>query len=133
MEFFFITVCNKCQTPIIFVFLFLLFPVFFNDYGGTLLCVLLQNYYSVYGGQHFSPYYPSSGASGPAGLIHNIYPFYAQYAQSSQAHGYGAQYPQMVQFPFLPQHYASTGILSFPSSMSIPTTSAGNKFRRSYC
>ncbi|KAI4328977.1 hypothetical protein L6164_021287 [Bauhinia variegata] len=83
-----------------------------------------MNCYSVYGGQQFSPYYPSTGASGQAGLVHNIYPFYAQYAQSSQGHGFGVQYPQMVQFPFLPQHYGSTGVLSFSSSMSIPTTSA---------
>ncbi|KAF7800802.1 RNA-binding protein 38 [Senna tora] len=81
-----------------------------------------MNYYGVYGGQHFSPYYPSSGASGPSGLVQNIYPYYAQYAQSSQAQGFGLQYPQMVQFPFLPQHYGSTGILSFPSSMPMPTT-----------
>ncbi|XP_054784415.1 uncharacterized protein LOC129291199 isoform X1 [Prosopis cineraria] len=85
-----------------------------------------MNYYSVYGGQQFSPYYPSSGASGPPGLVHNIYPFYAQYAQSSQAQGFGLQYPQMLQFPFLHQHYGSTGILSFSSSvpMSTTTTSA---------
>ncbi|XP_027337760.1 RNA-binding protein 24-A isoform X1 [Abrus precatorius] len=82
------------------------------------------SYYNVYGVQQFSPYYPSTGASGAVGLIHNIYPFYDQYAQSVQAHGFGIQYPQMAQFPFLPQHYGSTGILSVPSSMAVPTTSA---------
>ncbi|KAG5141897.1 hypothetical protein AAZX31_07G049400 [Glycine max] len=83
------------------------------------------SYYNVYGVQQFSPYYPSAGASGEVGLIHNIYPFYGQYAQSIQAPGFGVQYPQMAQFPFLPQHYgSSTGILSYPSSVTVPTTSA---------
>jgi len=86
----------------------------------------LQNYYNVYGVQQFSAYYPSAGDSGAVGLIHNIYPFYGQYAQSIQAHGFGVQYPQMAQFPFLPQHYGSTGILSYPSSVAVPTTSAGD-------
>lgn len=58
-------------------------------------------------------------------MIHNIYPFYGQYAQSIQAPGFGVQYPQMAQFPFLPQHYGSTGILSYPSSVAVATTSAG--------
>lgn len=91
------------------------------------MCVkLLQSYYNVYGVQQFSPYYPSAGASGEVGLIHNIYPFYGQYAQSIQAPGFGVQYPQMAQFPFLPQHYgSSTGILSYPSSVAVATTSAG--------
>ncbi|KAL0008205.1 hypothetical protein SO802_009707, partial [Lithocarpus litseifolius] len=80
------------------------------------------NYYSVYGGQQFSPYYPTSGAAGPPGMYHNFYPFYAQYAQSSQAQGFGVQYPQMVQYPYLPQNYGSIGILSLPSSM--PTTNS---------
>ncbi|KAG4379629.1 hypothetical protein GLYMA_16G019500v4 [Glycine max] len=84
------------------------------------------SYYNVYGVQQFSsPYYPSAGASGALGLIHNIYPFYGQYAQSIQAPGFGVQYPQMAQFPFLPQHYGSTGILSYPSSVAVATTSAG--------
>lgn len=94
--------------------------------------MLLQSYYNVYGVQQFSPYYPSggAGASGAVGLIHNnIYPFYGQYSQNIQAHhGFGVQqYPQMAQFPFLPQHYGSTGILSYPSSVAVPTTSAGDK------
>ncbi|KAJ1408365.1 RNA-binding domain superfamily [Sesbania bispinosa] len=82
------------------------------------------NYYNVYGVQQFSPYYPSTGASGAVGLIPNIYPFYGQYAQNIQTHGFGVQYPQVAQFPFLPQQYGSTGILSFPSSVAVPTTSA---------
>ncbi|KAG4379630.1 hypothetical protein AAZX31_16G017600 [Glycine max] len=87
--------------------------------------VAVNSYYNVYGVQQFSsPYYPSAGASGALGLIHNIYPFYGQYAQSIQAPGFGVQYPQMAQFPFLPQHYGSTGILSYPSSVAVATTSA---------
>ncbi|XP_021822589.1 RNA-binding protein 24-B isoform X1 [Prunus avium] len=86
-----------------------------------------MNYYSVYGGQQFSPYYTTTGASGPTGMYQNVYPLYAQYAQSSsQAHGLGVQYPQMVQYPYLPhQPYAAgstAGILSLPSSMAITTT-----------
>ncbi|XP_027906586.1 RNA-binding protein 24-B-like isoform X4 [Vigna unguiculata] len=83
-----------------------------------------MNYYNVYGVQQFSAYYPSAGASGAVGLIHNIYPYYGQYAQSIQAQGFGVQYPQMPQFPFLPHPYGSTGILSYPSSVSVPTTTA---------
>ncbi|XP_012480596.1 uncharacterized protein LOC105795496 [Gossypium raimondii] len=75
------------------------------------------NYYSLYGGQQFSPYY-TAGASMTPGMFHNFYPFYAQYAQNSQAHGFGVQYPQMLQYPYLPQQ----GILSLPSSMPSATT-----------
>ncbi|KAK8288844.1 hypothetical protein V6Z11_D07G148100 [Gossypium hirsutum] len=75
------------------------------------------NYYSLYGGQQFSPYY-TAGASMTPGVFHNFYPFYAQYAQNSQAHGSGVQYPQMLQYPYLPQQ----GILSLPSSMPSATT-----------
>ncbi|KAK9279405.1 hypothetical protein L1049_013084 [Liquidambar formosana] len=85
-----------------------------------------MNYYSVYGGQQYSPYYATAAASGPPGIFHNYYPFYAQYAQSSQAHAFGVQYPQMVQYQYLPQHYSSSGILSLPSSMAMAsTTTAG--------
>jgi hypothetical protein len=89
---------------------------------------LSQNYYSVYGGQQSSPYYAATGAAGPPGMFHNLYPYYAQYAQTSQqAHGFGVQYPgQVVQYPYLPQPYGSTGILSLPSSMPMQTSSAGN-------
>ncbi|XVF72945.1 hypothetical protein PTKIN_Ptkin12aG0161200 [Pterospermum kingtungense] len=83
------------------------------------------NFYNLYGGQQFSPYY-TSGASVTPGMFHNFYPFYAQYAQNSQAHGFGVQYPQMVQHPHLPQQYSSSGILSLPSSMPMAaTTTAG--------
>lgn len=75
------------------------------------------NYYSLYGGQQFSPYC-TAGASMTPGVFHNFYPFYAQYAQNSQAHGSGVQYPQMLQYPYLPQQ----GILSLPSSMPSATT-----------
>uniref|UniRef100_A0A5B7BK78 Putative RNA-binding protein 38 isoform X1 n=1 Tax=Davidia involucrata TaxID=16924 RepID=A0A5B7BK78_DAVIN len=82
-----------------------------------------MNYYSIYGGQQLSPYYTTGtgGASGPpSGIYHNFYPFYAQ--QSSQAHGFGVQYPQMVQYPYVPQHYSSTGILSLPASSTAAAT-----------
>ncbi|MBA0846671.1 hypothetical protein Goshw_005430 [Gossypium schwendimanii] len=81
------------------------------------------NYYSLYGGQQFSPYY-TAGASMTPGMFHNFYPFYAQYAQNSQAHGFGVQYPQMLQYPYLPQQ----GILSLPSSMPSATTPTGEYF-----
>ncbi|XP_040973846.1 RNA-binding protein 24 isoform X1 [Gossypium hirsutum] len=81
------------------------------------------NYYSLYGGQQFSPYY-TAGASMTPGMFHNFYPFYAQYAQNSQAHGFGVQYPQMLQYPYLPQQ----GILSLPSSMPSAITPTGEDF-----
>ncbi|KAJ4847463.1 hypothetical protein Tsubulata_019167 [Turnera subulata] len=81
------------------------------------------NYYGVYGGQQFSPYY-TTGASGTPGVFHNFYPYYSQYPQSSQAHGFGVHYPQMVQYPYLTQAYASPGILALPSSMPAATTSS---------
>ncbi|KAI9382224.1 hypothetical protein POPTR_014G105101v4 [Populus trichocarpa] len=84
------------------------------------------SYYGVYGGQQFSPYYTTGGASGTPGMFpHNLYPFYTQYAQSSQAHGFGIQYPQMVQYPYSPQQHGSTGTLSLPSSIAMATTTAG--------
>lgn len=85
------------------------------------------NFYNLYGGQQFSPYYTAGGASVTPGMFHNYYPFYAQYAQNSQAQGFGVQYPQMVQYPYMPQQYSSSGILSLPSSMSMAATiTAGN-------
>ncbi|KAE9615338.1 hypothetical protein Lal_00048128 [Lupinus albus] len=82
-------------------------------------------YYGIYGGQHFSPYYPSGAASGALGLVHNMYPYYGQYAHTNQSHGFGVQYPQMAQLQILPQqHYGSTRILSFPSSIAFPTTTS---------
>lgn len=90
----------------------------------TVLWRCLQGYYGVYGGQQYSPYYTTGGASGTPGMFqHN---FYAPYAQSSQAHGFGIQYPQMVQYPYLPQQLGSTGILSLPSSVAMATTAAGD-------
>ncbi|XP_058104985.1 uncharacterized protein LOC131248637 isoform X2 [Magnolia sinica] len=80
-----------------------------------------MSYYSVYGGHQFSPYY----AAGP-GFYHNFYPYYAQYAQSSQSQGsYGMQYPQMVQYPYLPQHHGAAGILSLPVSAAATTATGG--------
>ncbi|KAG4400422.1 hypothetical protein AAZX31_07G048700 [Glycine max] len=80
--------------------------------------------YGVFGGQQISTYYPSNGASGQVGLVHNIYPFSAQYSYNSHSHGFGVQYPQMMQFPILPRHYGSAGILALPSSMPMPNISA---------
>lgn len=82
------------------------------------------NYYNVYGVQQYSPYCPSVGASGAMGLVQNMYPYYGQYAQNIHGHGFGVQYPQMTQIPVLPQHYGSQGILTIPSSVTIPTISA---------
>lgn len=90
------------------------------------ICIVLQNYYNIYGGQQFSPYY-GTGSSGSPGMFHNFYPFYAQYAQSSQAQGFGVHYPQMLQYgPFLPHHYGTAGILSLPTSMPATTSSTGH-------
>lgn len=83
-----------------------------------------MNFYSVYGGQQFSPYY-TTGATGPPGIFHNFYPYYAQYAQSSQGNGFGVQYPQVMQYPYLPQHYSSAGILSLPPVAGAATSTAG--------
>ncbi|XP_058086090.1 uncharacterized protein LOC131233409 isoform X2 [Magnolia sinica] len=73
-----------------------------------------MNYYSIYGGQQFSPYYAAAAA---AGMYQNFYPYYAQYGQSSsQAQSLGIQYPQMLQYPYLPQQQYGAGILSLPTS-----------------
>ncbi|XP_044502214.1 RNA-binding protein 24-B-like isoform X2 [Mangifera indica] len=82
------------------------------------------NYYNLYGGQQLSPYFTAGSPASP-GMFQNMYPFYAQYAQSSQAQGFGIQYPQMLQYPYLPQQYGTTGILSLPSSMPVTTSSTG--------
>ncbi|WCJ22505.1 RNA-binding (RRM/RBD/RNP motifs) family protein [Euphorbia peplus] len=88
-----------------------------------------MNYYGVYGSQQFSPYYSAAGASGSGGMFHNYYPYFPQYSQNSQSHshshGYGIQYPQVVQYPYLPQNYgANSGILSLPpSSVAMPASS----------
>ncbi|XP_038979690.1 RNA-binding protein 24-B-like isoform X2 [Phoenix dactylifera] len=81
-----------------------------------------MSYYGLYGGsggQHhqFSPYY---AAAGP-GFFQNLYPYHAQFPQDIQAQtGYGLHYPQMPQYPYLPQHYRA-GVLSMPPSI-VPTT-----------
>ncbi|KAJ8748443.1 hypothetical protein K2173_003338 [Erythroxylum novogranatense] len=82
------------------------------------------NYFSVYGGQNFSAYYTPAG-SGTPGMFQNYFPFYAQYAQNSQLHGFGVQYPSIIPYPYLPQHYGSTGILALPSSVPVVSTTAG--------
>ncbi|KAE8671207.1 RNA-binding protein 38 [Hibiscus syriacus] len=56
------------------------------------------NYYNLYGGQQFSPYYTR--------MLHNVYPFY----------------PQMVPYASLPQQV--TGVVSLPSSMPMAATTA---------
>lgn len=83
---------------------------------------MLQNYYGVYGGQQFSPYYAANGISGSAGMFQSLYPFYAQ---SSQGYGFGMQYPQLMQYPYVPQQHGSSGILSLPGVTGAVTTSAG--------
>ncbi|WRX11246.1 RNA recognition motif domain - like 10 [Theobroma cacao] len=108
----------------LFCFITLLFWFTSRYTGYSQDSIYPLNYYSLYGGQQFSPYY-ATGASVTPGMFHNFYPFYAQYAQNSQAHGFGVQYPQMVQYPYLPQQYSSTGILSLPSSMPMAATTAG--------
>ncbi|CAL5195893.1 unnamed protein product [Lathyrus oleraceus] len=84
------------------------------------------NYYNVYGVQQYSPYYPSVGGAGTMGLVQNMYPYYGQYAQNIHGPGFGVQYPQMTQIPVLSQNYGSSGILSFPSSTTLPTISPAN-------
>ncbi|GMN42804.1 hypothetical protein TIFTF001_012012 [Ficus carica] len=101
------------------------YPFPYSAYGYTGYSqdsIYPMNYYGVYGGQQFSPYLTTAGGSGPTGMFHNFYPLYTHFAQSSQAHGFNVQYPQMVQYPYLPHHYGSTGILSLPSSMPVTTT-----------
>ncbi|XP_020228217.1 RNA-binding protein 24-B isoform X2 [Cajanus cajan] len=102
----------------------LTYPTFGGYTGYSQDNMYPMNCYGVYGGQPFSTYYPSNGASGPVGIVHNIYPFSAQYGYNSQAQGFGVQYPQMMQFPIVPRHYGSAGTLTFPSSMAMPTISA---------
>ncbi|XP_068650450.1 uncharacterized protein [Aristolochia californica] len=84
-----------------------------------------MNYYNVYGGSQFSPYYTTSGP----GIFHNFYPYYAQYPQTSQAQGsgYGMQY--LVQYPYVSQQYSTAGILSSPT---IPpsTATVGGKMQQ---
>ncbi|KAK7389742.1 hypothetical protein VNO78_25033 [Psophocarpus tetragonolobus] len=83
-----------------------------------------MNYYGMLGGQQFLTYYPSNGVSGTVGLVNNIYPFSSQYPYNSQHQGFGIQYPQMMQFPILPRHFGSAGILTVSSSMAMPSFSA---------
>ncbi|KAK8554580.1 hypothetical protein V6N13_093563 [Hibiscus sabdariffa] len=58
------------------------------------------NYYNLYGGEQFTPYY-ATGASVTPRMFHNVYPFY----------------PQMVPYPYLPQQVSSAGAVSLPSLM----------------
>ncbi|KAJ8747187.1 hypothetical protein K2173_012411 [Erythroxylum novogranatense] len=80
------------------------------------------NYSGVYRGQQFTPYY-TPAAPGTPGMFQNYYPFYPQYAHSS--HGFGVHYPSIVQYPYVPESYGSTGILSLPSSTSAASSTAG--------
>ncbi|XP_077248429.1 RNA-binding (RRM/RBD/RNP motifs) family protein [Tasmannia lanceolata] len=80
------------------------------------------NYYSLYGGNQYLPYYAASGSGG----FQNFYPYYAQYSQSTQASGFGTQYYQMAQYPYLPHQQFEAGILSLPSTAaSNPGVTAG--------
>lgn len=78
--------------------------------------VLLQNYYNAYSGQQMSSYY--SSPSGTPGVYYGYYPVYTQQGQSSQMQGFGIQYPQTTQYPYLPQPYQAVGILPLPASAS---------------
>lgn len=89
-----------------------------NFFGKDLIklrIALLQNYFHVYGGEQFAPYYTAG-----AGIYHGYYPYYAQFAQNSQSQGFGMQYPQTAQYPFLPQQLG-TGVLPLPASVSSNT------------
>ncbi|KAK8718245.1 hypothetical protein V6N13_045486 [Hibiscus sabdariffa] len=65
------------------------------------------NYYNLYGGEQFSPYY-ATGATVTPRMFHNVYPFY----------------PQMVPYPYLPQQVSSAGAVLLPSSMPMAATTA---------
>ncbi|XP_077243085.1 uncharacterized protein LOC143883627 isoform X2 [Tasmannia lanceolata] len=69
------------------------------------------NYYNVYEGHQYSPYYTNAGP----GFYQNFYPYYAQYSQNNQASGFGTQYIQIVQYPYLPLQQVRAGILSLPA------------------
>ncbi|GMH22518.1 hypothetical protein Nepgr_024361 [Nepenthes gracilis] len=100
------------------------FPYSAYGYGGySRDTIYPMNYYGVYGGQQFSPYYTAGagGSVGP-GYFHSALTYYSPYAQSSQAHGYGAQHPQMVQFPFYPQHQFNSPSILSPPTMALQTT-----------
>ncbi|PKA59987.1 Glycine-rich RNA-binding protein 4, mitochondrial [Apostasia shenzhenica] len=82
-----------------------------------------MSYYGLTGGQQsqFSPYYQTS-----PGVYSSFYPYYTHYTQSSQTHGgFGLHYPQMLQYPFIPQQSGSaSAIFSLPSSISATTAVA---------
>ncbi|XP_039122666.1 RNA-binding protein 24-like isoform X2 [Dioscorea cayenensis subsp. rotundata] len=66
----------------------------------------------------FSPYY-----SAGSGLYQNMYSYYPQYTQTGQVQsGFTLHYPQVLQYPYGQQHYAS-GALPLP--VSIATATAG--------
>ncbi|GMI69546.1 hypothetical protein HRI_000623900 [Hibiscus trionum] len=65
------------------------------------------NYYNLYGGEQFSPYY-ATGASVTSRMFHNVYPFY----------------PQMVPYPYLPQQVSSTGVAATTAGIAATTTSS---------
>ncbi|XP_058104986.1 uncharacterized protein LOC131248637 isoform X3 [Magnolia sinica] len=78
------------------------------DYQGT-----TTTYFQQHAAQYSFPY----SAYGYTGYSQeNMYPM------SSQSQGsYGMQYPQMVQYPYLPQHHGAAGILSLPVSAAATT------------
>ncbi|KAK9293249.1 hypothetical protein L1049_021240 [Liquidambar formosana] len=100
------------------------FPYSAYRYSGYPQDVYAMNYYNVYGGQQFSPYY-TNAASGSPGVYYNYYPFYAQYGQSGSTQGFGIQYAQTSQYPYLPQQYRGVGILSLPTSPSPANSATG--------
>lgn len=90
-------------------------------YSGYPQDMYSMNYYNVYSGQQFSPYYTNAAASGYPGGYYNYYPVYAQYGQGSSNQGFGVQYPQTMQYP----HPRSVGIVSPPTSTSPANPATG--------
>eukprot|EP00261_Vitis_vinifera_P028623 XP_010662927.2 PREDICTED: probable RNA-binding protein ARP1 [Vitis vinifera] len=91
-------------------------PYSVYGYSGYPQELYAMNYYNAYSGQQMSSYY--SSPSGTPGVYYGYYPVYTQQGQSSQMQGFGIQYPQTTQYPYLPQPYQAVGILPLPASAS---------------
>lgn len=82
---------------------------------------LMQNYYNA--GHQLPSYYANAAPSRSPGFYYNYYPYYAQYAQNNSTQGFRIhQYPQTLQYPYLPhylpQQYRGIGVSSVPTSPS---------------
>ncbi|GMH00372.1 hypothetical protein Nepgr_002211 [Nepenthes gracilis] len=99
----------------------------FNTSGYSHEAIYPMNYYGVYGGQHFTTYYTAGGSGAPSYFPNFLQYYNTPYAQSSsQVHGYGLHYPEMVQYPYLPHPFSSTRIVSLPSPLPpLPSISTG--------